>query len=450
MISEKKLEALEKSAAKLTVTIEKEAVKKEYRDLLDKYSKTVQIKGFRRGKVPASILEQKFGESLKNEAGMNLVENGLKEAFEDLDKTPLQLEPPTLENEEISVDIEKDFTFTVTFDVFPDIELGKYKKVDIEESTVSILAADVERELKGIQDQNSVVTEKTSGAVEKEDIVTIDYVELGENDEESGDTARQDFVFTVGSGYNRFRIDDDLIGLNNGEQKIIDKEFPADFEDKELAGSKVKLKVKVTQIKEKQLPAIDDELAQDVSDEFKTLDDLKKNIKKRLKETADGRIKQRNITQILKKIVDDSKIELPESMLQAELDASWRSFLSRSGIDENRMMQILEQQNQTKEAMVEQWRDDAAQSLKSRLLMTKIIEEEKLEISEDELEQEIKIQAEQSNMPIEQARENIEKGNMMDYFRNQLLDRKLYDFLLEHAEIKKGEKIKYLDLMQAE
>ena len=450
MISEKKLENLEKSSAKLTVTIEKEAVKKEYDDLLDKYSKTAQIKGFRRGKVPPSILEQKFGESLKNEAGMNLVENGLKEAFEDLDKTPLQLEPPTLENEEISIDLEKDFTFTVTFDVFPDIELGKYKQVDIEESTVSILAADVERELKGIQDQNSVVTEKTSGAVEKEDIVTIDYVELGENDQEAGDTARQDFVFTVGSGYNRFRIDDDLIGMNIGDQKIIDKEFPEDFEEKELAGSKVKLKVKVTQIKEKQLPTIDDELAQDVSDEYKTLDDLKKNIKKRLKDTAGGRIKQRNITQILKKIVDDSKIELPESMLKAELDASWRSFLSRSGIDENRMMQMLAQQNQTKEAMVEQWRDDAAQSLKSRLLMTKIIEEEKLEIGDDELEQEIKIQAEQSNMPIEQARENIEKGNMMDYFQNQLLDRKLYDFLLENAEIKKGEKIKYLDLMQAE
>jgi trigger factor len=449
MIADQKLETLEKSSIRLTITVGKDDARKHYDDLISKYAKTAQIKGFRRGKVPASILEQKFGESIRGEASMNIIEDSLKEAFETVEKKPLQFEPPTLDEEtELELELGKDFTFTVTYDYYPDIELGQYKGVEIEEPSVSILAADIKRELETVQEQNSVVMDKASGGVVNENIVTLNYVELGDDGEEITGTSREDFVFTVGSGYNRYKIDEELIGMERDEEKNIEKTFAEDFEDSELAGTTVKLKVKVILIKEKQLPELDDELAQDVSDEYKTLDDLKKSIKSRLKETADQHIRQANIESLVAKIRETSKVDLPESMVKAELGASWQNFISRSGLKEEQLLQVLEQQERSQDDLYEEWRPSAETSILTRLLMTTILEEEKLEVPDEELDKEISASAEQSNMTPEQARENFEKNNMIEYIRNQILDRKLYDFLLKSAVKKKGEKVKFLDLVQ--
>ncbi len=447
MITDQKLETLEKSSAKLTITVGKDEAKKEYDSLLQKYAKSAQIKGFRKGKAPVSILEQKFGDSIRSEASMNIIENSLQEAFQSVDKKPLQIDPPSLEGE-VNLELGKDFTFTVTYDYFPEIELGEYKGIEIEEPAVSITAEDVNRELETIRDQNSVVTEKTSGTIEEGDIVTIDYVELDENSEEIEGTSRQDFVFTVGSGYNLYKLDEDLTGMDLDGEKVIEKEYPDDFEEKDLAGKKVRLKVKVTQVREKQLPDLDDELAKDVSEEYETLDDLKKDIKKRLNESAKQHIRQQNIDTLLEKIRENATFEMPESMIRAELASSWSNFVNRSGATEEQLLQILEEQGRSPEDLLNEWRPSVENSLASRLVMNKILEEEKIEVSDEELDAEIAKSAERSNMTPEQARENFEKNNMIEYFRRQLVDQKLYDFLLENAQKKKGKKIKFLDLVQ--
>ena len=447
MITDKKLETLEHSSAKLTITIDKDVAKKEYQDLLKKYAKTAQIKGFRRGKVPANLLEQKFGEGIKSEVSFTLIENGLKEVFESEEKKPLSYEPPEL-LEEVNIDFDADFVFSVKYDVFPEVTLGKYKGFEIEEPSVSIAAADLERELGAIQDQNSVVMDKTEGDVQNEDIVTIDYVEINEDGGEIDGTARSDYVFTVGTGYNTYKIDDELLGTKKNEDKIIEKEYPEDFESSDLAGRKVTLKIKVTQIKEKQLPELDDELAQDVSDKYKTLDDLKKDIRKNLRQAAATNIRQRNIETVLDKIVDNSKIDLPESMVQAELKASWNNFSSRSGLEEAQLFRVLEQQGKTKDDLYEEWRPSAERSICSRLLLNEIIEKETIEVSDTDIEEELKKNAEKSNMTPEQVRENVEKNNMMDYLESQIRDTKAYDFLLKNVTTTKGKKVKFLDLIQ--
>ncbi|MBT3271635.1 MAG: trigger factor [Spirochaetales bacterium] len=447
MIANKEIEVKEKSSVKLTITVGKDEAKKEYDELLSKYSKTAQIKGFRRGKVPTSILEQKFGESLRGEAGMNIIENSLKEAFEEIEKKPLQFEPPEL-LEEVDFELGKDFTFSVTYDCFPDVALAEYKGVEIEEPAVSILAEDINRELETIRDQNSVVIDKVKGGVEKENIVTVNYVELDDAGEEIPDSSREDFVFTVGTGYNRYKIDDELLDLDKDAEKEIEKSYPEDFEEAELAGKTVKLKVKVTQIKEKQLPELDDELAQDVSEEYKTLDDLKKSIKKRLKETVEQQLKQRNIDAILKKILESMTIDLPESMITAELASSWSRFMQQSGLNEQQMEQVLAQQERGREDLYADWRPSAEDSIKTRLILNEVLEAEKLKVTEEEIDGEITKSAEQMNMTAEQAREQFQNNNMMAYLENQLVDRKLYDFLLENAVKTKGKKIKFLDLVQ--
>ena len=450
MIVDKNLENLENSAVKLTVTVGKEAVNKEYNDLLSKYAKSAHIKGFRKGKAPAKVLEQKFGESIRGEATMNLMENSLKEAYEDVDKKPLPYATPALEetDEEVLIELDKDFTFAVTYDTMPEVKIGEYKGIEIESPVCKIGKKDIDRELESIQEQNSTVVEKADGKVEKNDIVNIDYCELDADGNEVEDGKREDFVFTVGTGYNVYKLDDDIIGMSADEEKVIEKEYPEDEGDKSLAGQKKTIKVKLNSIKVKELPELDDELAQDVNDEFKTLKDLKDSIKKRLTESAENVIKERNKQAIMDKIIENSEIDVPQSMIQAEAEQSWNQFISQSQMQEEQVLQIIEAQGRTKEDMLNEWRPAAEKNVKSYLITEKLIEEEKIEVSDEEVEETIKEQAEQAGMSFEDTKNYFEQNGMTFYLKNDISNRKLFDLLIESAEIKEGAKKDYLDLMQ--
>ena len=450
MIVDKNLENLENSAVKLTVTVGKDAVNKEYNDLLSKYAKSAHIKGFRKGKAPAKVLEQKFGESIRGEATMNLMENSLKEAYEDVDKKPLPYATPALEEdgEEILIELDKDFTFAVTYDTMPDVKVGEYKGIEIESPVCKIGKKDIDRELETIREQNATVVEKTEGKVEKDDIVNIDYCELDADGNEVEDGKREDFVFTVGTGYNVYKLDDDIIGMSTGEEKTIEKEYSEDETDKSLAGQKKTIKVKLNSIKVKELPELDDDLAQDVSDEYKTLKDLKDSIKKRLTDSVSNVIKERNKQAIMDKIIENSEIVVPNSMIQAEAEQSWNQFISQSQMQEEQVLQIIEAQGRTKEDMLEEWKPAAEKNVKSYLITEKLIEEEKIEVSDEEVEETIKEQAEQAGMSFEDTKNYFEQNGMTYYLKNDISNRKLFDLLIESAEIKEGAKKDYLDLMQ--
>jgi trigger factor len=447
VIANKDIERLDNSAVKLTVTVEQSALKQEYDDLLAKYAKSAQIKGFRKGKVPASVLERKFGEGIKQEAAANSIEKSLKEIFDEIEEKPLPYVTPELQDEELDPDLDKELTFTVTYDIFPEIKLGEYKGLEIEVPKVTVTKEDEQRELDEIRDRNAVVVDKPDETVAKDDIVTIDYAELDEKGEEKEETKREGFVFSVGTGYNLHKIDDDVIGMKKDEEKVLDKEYPEDFEYEDLAGKKIKLKVKVTAVKEKKLPDLDDDLAQDVSEKYESLDDLKKDIRERFEKAAENRLREMKVNKLLDKIVENSEVDLPRSMVEMELQNSWRNFLMRSRMPEDQAEQILSMQGKSKEALLEEWTPQAEQSLKSRLLVNKIIEKEGFEVSEEELDEEMKKQAEANDMSFEQVKEQYSQSNYMEYLKNDILDRKAHDFVIENADIKEGKKVKFLDLM---
>jgi trigger factor len=449
MIAQKDVQNLEKSAVKLTITVAGSEARKRYDELLGKYAKTAHIKGFRKGKVPPAILEQKYGEGILQEATIELIDAGLQEALKDVEKKPLPYAQPRLEDEEnTELELGKDFTFSVLYDTFPEVTVGEYKGLEIEAPEVKITKKDEERELRNIQDQNAMVVEKQEGAVTQEDIITIDYVELNDDGSEKEGSSRSDFVFTVGTGYNIFKIDDDVVGMKKDEEKIIEKDFPEDFEHEEYAGKKVRLKVKVKTIKIKDLPALDDELAQDVSDKYETLEDLKKDIRAQLDRNLEAKLREVKIEKLFDQIIAGSTIDLPESMIEAELDSSWQDFIRQFRIDEKQVLQILEMQGKSKEDMLKEWRPGAERRLKFQLLVEKIRETEGIEASDDEAYEELKKQAEQSGQDFEAVKEHYEKNNLMDYVKSEVGNRKLFDFLLEQSKIKKGKKLDYLDFMQ--
>lgn len=445
MIDDKTFEKLENSAVKLTVKVSADGAAKSYNDLLSKYGKQVQIPGFRKGKVPRDVLIRKFGEGLKQEAAADLVDEALKLAFEDIEENPIS--QPVLEDLP-SIESGEPYTFSVTYDIFPEIKLGEYKGIEVEEPQVQILKKHETEALEDIRERNSVVVDKKDGLVADSAVVTMDYVELGDDDEPLEGTRRKGFVFTVGKDSHPYDIASEIEGMKAGEAKTIEKTYGEDA-NPVTAGRTVKLGVTIVAVKERQLPDLDDELAQDVSDDLKTLDDLKKKVKADLKQNADSRTRSMIINALTDKLVDAAEIDVPQSMVTTDLDNTWQDYVRQSGVSEDVLMKALKDGGKSKAEILEQWRDDATKSIKTRLIYGKIVENEKIESEEEDITAELEKRAEEFNMPAEELEKMFGGPQFRGYLKNELVQKKLFDFLIGNASVKKGEKIDYTDLMNA-
>jgi len=236
----KETNQLEHSAVRLTLTIPKDDVRSEYDKLITDYSKSVQIPGFRKGKAPRDVLERKYGEALKGEALSHIIEHAITSVFEDeefpKESRPLPYSTPQMEAQP-NLNFDSDLVFSVTYDVLPQVVLGNWKGIDVEVPDVTLSDDDVKRELIAIQDRNAVVIDKDDSAVAMEnDVVTVDYCELDDEGNVISESMRKDFVFTLGSGYNFFKFDDDIIGMKKDQTKDIEKTYPEEFEYPDLAG----------------------------------------------------------------------------------------------------------------------------------------------------------------------------------------------------------------------
>ena len=281
----KEIQKIENSAVKLTATIAQADVESGYKSEFAKYAKNIQLPGFRKGHVPTKIIEQKYGEALKQEIIGGLIDQALNEilqADDAKDFRPLPYAQPRLDGDKMpELDLSKDFTFTVVYDVFPTVEVKNFSGITIKEPQVEIGDAEIEDELKSIQERNAAILDKKDDEpVEKDNIVTIDYKELNDDGSTVDGSTREGFVFTVGSGENIYKIDDEIIGMKKGDTKEISKTYAADDKDETLAGKTKKISVTVKAVKVRDLPAIDDDLAQDVSEKYSTLADLKADLKK--------------------------------------------------------------------------------------------------------------------------------------------------------------------------
>jgi trigger factor len=447
MAARSEIELLENAAVRLKVTVPKDEVKGAYDDLVKEHCRTASVRGFRKGRVPAPVLIRKYGESLKEEAATKLIEKGLQEILETIEQKPLNYSIPELK-EQVQLELESAFTFEVTYDTFPEITVGKYQDIEAQQPVVEVAEEDIDRELDVIRDQNALVVDKPDGKIEEGDTVTIDYVEVDEKGDEIENTRREGFTFGVGTGYNLYKIDEEIVGLEKGEEKVIEKSYAEDFEYSELAGRTVSLKVKVTSVKEKQVPELNDELAQDVSDEYKTLDDLKKDIRKRLEEALTRRIREHNVSAIIRKIVEDSTVPLPRSMTERDLSIRWLSFLRQLRADESTVLRMLKNEGRSREALYEEWRPGVEEGLKAGLIIHKLSEVEKIAVSDEELDEEIKKEAENQKRKFEELKGELSQRNLLETMRDNIMVRKVHDMLLDSAKITKGKKTKFLDFMR--
>lgn len=448
----KEITKLEHSAAKLTVTVAKEDVANGYKTTLGKYVKQVQIPGFRKGHVPASVLERKYGEQIKMEAAGDLIDSVLNEIFQDekeLSNRPLPYAQPKMD-EMPAFDTAKEFTFTVTYDVFPSVEVKDFNGISVKEPQVSVGDAEVEEELKGIQERNAaVIDKKEDEKAEKDNIVTIDIEEIGEDGKAVEGTKREGFTFTLGTAENVYKIDDDIIGMKANETKEITKKYAKTDADKNLAGTTKKYSVTVKQIKVRKLPALDDDLAQDVSDKYKTLADLKADILKNLNIAKDRKIKEIKVNSLLEQLIEKNPIEIPASMLQAELNGRWGQMAQQFQTTPEDLERMVVASGQKKEDMLAQWTGDAEKMLKSRIIVDSLLKSKNISVTPEEVEEAYQKLADSNGVSIEDVKKHYADPRAKEWFIDDVKEQKLYDDIFAQIKVAKGDKTSFADLFKA-
>ena len=442
----KEFKNLEKSAVELTVTIAKKDVAEAYENTLKNYVKNAQIPGFRKGHVPANVLERKYGDSIKADTLGTLIDQSFDEIFkEETENRPLPYAQPTMEKAP-ELDITKDLTYTVKYDVFPKVEVKDFAGVNVKEPQVTITDDDLSDEIKTIQERNATVTEKKDGVVEKDNIVTINYVEVGEDGKEITDTKREDYVFTVGSGENLYKIDDEVVGMKKDETKEITKNYKKDFENSDLAGKTVKLNVTVKAVKIRDIPALDDDFAQDVNDKYKTLQDMKDDLKKNMELAVSRRVKEMKNNSLLEQLVEKNKFDIPASMLAAELDGRWRMMAQQFQTTPEQLDKMIAASGQSKEAMLNEWTGDSEKMLKSRIIVDSLIRARNISVTPEEIEEQYKRIADEGGMTVEEVKKHYEDPRSKEYLIDDTKENKLYDQLYKEVKVSKGDKISFKDL----
>ncbi|MCI7440449.1 MAG: trigger factor [Spirochaetia bacterium] len=449
----KQVSKLENSAVKLTATIAKDDVVNGYNENLKKYAKNISLPGFRKGHVPVKVLEQKYGDSLKQEVLIDLVDQSLNQIFaeeESKDIRPLPYSQPRLEDDKVpEFSTEKDLTFTVIYDVFPTVEVKEFSKIEVKEPQVSVTDKDVEEELKAIQERNAMVIDKKDGdPVEKDNIVTIDYSELNDDGSMVEGSKREGFVFTVGTGENIYKIDDEIIGMKKDETKEITKTYAKDDKDEELAGKTKKISVTVKAIKVRNLPALDDDLAQDVNEKYKTIDDLRKDITRGLEAAKTRKVNELKSQSLIEQLVEKNPVVVPQSMINAEMENRFRMMAQQFQTTPQQLEKMIEASGQKKEDMLKQWTGDAEKMLKSRLIVEQLLQDKNITVTPEEVEAEYAKMAEDAGTTVDAIKEQYKNPRYKEYIIDDLKERKLFEDLYKQVKVSKGDKMEFADLFK--
>jgi trigger factor len=428
------IKKLENSSVQLTLTLGAAAIEEDYSKTIKDYAKKLTLKGFRPGKAPLSLIESKYGDAIREEVTFRLMEKNLTDSYKDMDAKdrPLPYSTPELQNEDALLPFKPntDVTYSVIYDVLPEVKLPEYKGLEIEYEAKKVTDKEVNEEIERLRQQNAMVITK-NGAVADGDIVTVDYVELDADGKEIESTKRDDFTFTVGSSYNFYKLDKDIIGMKKGDTSVIEKTYGDDSGmGTDYLGKTVKINVTIKEVKIKEVPELDDDFAQDVKDEYKTVADLVNATKKQLEEEAENQNKGAKLDAIVKALLEKTEIAVPKSMVEAQLESDWQNFISRFGMSEADVIKFMGAQGGSKEQFLDSRRADTLQNIKGQLIIEQVKEEQKYEVKEEEITEELK------NYGEDITKDSPNYESMKIYAEDDIKYRKARDFLLENNTFK--------------
>ena len=414
---------------KLEITVEAskfdEAIKKVY----FKSAKYFNIPGFRKGKAPMQIVEKYYGKEIFYEDAFNEVaEVALEEAIKE-NKLDVVSRPDI---DVTQIEKGKDLIFIAVMQTKPEAELGKYKGIEIKKIEYNVTDEDINHELGHMQEHNSRLITIEDRPVEKGDIATIDFEGFVDGKAFEGGKA-EGHELEIGSNTFIPGFEDQVIGMKIDEEKDINVKFPEEYFSKELAGKDATFKVKVHEIKKKELPELDDEFAKDVS-EFDTLKELKADIKAKQEEQNKEKAKYETQDAVIKALCEDIKVDIPSGMIEMEVENMLKDIEQRLSYQGLKLEQYLQMMGKTAEDMKKEYEPQAIDAIKSRLALEAVVKAEKIKATDKEIEEKMKEMA--KNYGKENDEEFMKNENVRNYIKQGIESEKAIDFLVENAKIK--------------
>jgi len=419
----------ENNRACFNIEITQEEFEKAIQNAYLKNRSKFNIPGFRKGRAPRKIIEMNYGEGIFYEDALNII---LPKAYEEAVDN-LKLEP--VDSPEVDIEqIEKGKPVIVKVEVTikPEVKLGNYESIEVEKVEYNVTDEDVERELKAIQEKNARIIDASDRETKEGDILTIDFKGFIDGKEFEGGSAENQKL-EIGSNTFIPGFEEQLIGKKKGDKVEVKVTFPEDYFEESLRGKEATFEVVIHEIKEKELPELDDEFAKDVS-EYDTLEEYKSSIKERLEKEAKDREKVEFENKVIDKVVEESEVDIPEVMIEHQIEHEINEFdyrLKLQGLD---IDQYLKLTNSKIEDLKEQIRPIAEKKVKTDLVFEAIGKKENIEVTEEDIDKELeKIAKEYNQEDVDKFKENMKKGDL-SFLESGIIRDKIIDLLVNNAK----------------
>ncbi|MDF1467102.1 trigger factor [Staphylococcus epidermidis] len=411
----------------LTVTVPAEKVNKALDQAFKKVVKQINVPGFRKGKVPRPIFEQRFGvEALYQDAVDILLPEAYGEAIEETEINPVAQPEVNV----TQIEKGKDFIFEATVTVEPEVKLGDYKGLEIEKQETDLSDEELQESIDHSLSHLAEMVVKEDGAVENGDTVNIDFSGSVDGEEFDGGQA-EGYDLEIGSGSFIPGFEEQIEGMKTGDEKDVVVTFPEEYHAEELAGKEATFKTKVNEIKFKDVPELNDEIANELDSDAENVDEYKENLRKRLSEQKATEAENTEKEEAINKATENASIDIPEAMINTELDRMIQEFgqrIQQQGLDLQTYYQI---SGQNEEQLRDQMKDDAEQRVKTNLTLTGIADEENIEVSDEDIDKELEKMSEQFNISVEDIKSTL--GNT-DIVKNDVRIQKVIDLLRDNAK----------------
>lgn len=390
----------EKNMVKLVIESTAEEFEAGLNTAYNKNKSKISLPGFRKGKAPRKMIEKMYGaEVFYEDAANSIIPDAYAKAA---DECGLELVSQPKINV-TQLEAGKPFIFEAVVATKPEVELGQYKGVEVTKADTDATDADVEEELKRVQEQNSRTVAVTDRAVKDGDNTVIDFEGFVDGVAFEGGKGT-DYPLTIGSHSFIDTFEEQIIGMNIGDEKEINVTFPEEYHVDELKGKPAMFKVSVKEIKEKQLPELNDEFAQDVSD-FDTLAEYKDDLKNKIADRKSREAKAKQEDEAIAKIIESSKMDIPEAMVNTQVNRMLEDFAQRLQMQGLSVEQYFQYTGVTAEKIIEDMKPEAVKRIQSRLVLEAVVKAEGLTASEEEFQDELNKMAEQYKMEIEKVKE---------------------------------------------
>ena len=396
------VETLEKSMAKLTIEVSAEVFETALDKAYKKNKNKISLPGFRKGKAPRAMIEKMYGTGVFYEDAANDLIPGAYESAAKESELEIVAQPSI---DVTQIEKGKPFIFTATVAVKPEVTLGDYKGIEVEKKTAEVTDEELQAEIDKVRESNSRMITVEDRAVQDGDITTIDFEGFVDGEPFEGGKG-ENYPLTIGSHSFIDNFEEQLIGKNIGEETEVNVTFPEQYQAEELQGKPAVFKVTIKEIKVKELPELDDDFAQDVS-EFDTVDEYKEDLKKKLLENKEAALKREKEEDVVGKIIENATMEIPDPMVDTQVRQMVQEFSQRIQSQGLSLQQYMQFTGMTPESLTNELQPQALKRIQSRLVLEAVVAAENIETSDEDLEKELEKMAEMYQMEADKLKELV-------------------------------------------